>query len=348
LNSKGKFLGFAKRPENLQYWTWFDQRLNYSHMEYNNVQTWLNDNFTKSENNNTTNTAEESSNLSSHSNTIQNSTKLNTTSTSQNNNINKSSVSKSLSKNSTIDDLIAFASRNSHVPKQNRQVSFELHASCSITDLLYNNLDSMSQSVIEAGDFNYQQTTEPTDDDEKLSDKNSHFMSNLSVNSINNTSQMIGNNNEVISSLLTTASDFQVTFLSNQEDHLKQAKLHHLNSFVSRSSRTSNESSELSSSFYSNLHSSMLNKPKSEGLLKEVESVGFELNQPDNDDGPSRYESARNSPTSGVETKFETANEGSDSSESRCEENQIESQSENKTQENKYFVFFLFYFHMNK
>lgn len=38
----GKYLGFAKRPEYLDYWTWFDQRLNYSRTEYERVQHWLN------------------------------------------------------------------------------------------------------------------------------------------------------------------------------------------------------------------------------------------------------------------------------------------------------------------
>ncbi|RNA22457.1 mitogen-activated kinase kinase kinase 4 isoform X4, partial [Brachionus plicatilis] len=37
-----RFLGFAKRPEYLEHWNWFDQRLNYSRGEYEKVQEWLN------------------------------------------------------------------------------------------------------------------------------------------------------------------------------------------------------------------------------------------------------------------------------------------------------------------
>jgi len=230
--------------------------------------------------------------------------------------------------------------QTSLVPKQNRQVSFELHASRSNTDLMYNNFDNLSQSVIEAGDFNFQAATAATDDDdEKLSEKNSHLMSNLSLNSVNNSSQVTDNNNEIMNSLLTTASDFQTTFLSNQADHLKPAKLHHLNSFVSRSSRASNESpsSELSSSFYSHLQSSLLNMPKGrgeEGQLHEVGSVGFELNEAGSEEGASRYASARNSPVVGTETKFETANEGSESGEGNGD-GKAEDQTGNKTGEHK-------------
>jgi hypothetical protein len=39
----GRYLGFAKKQENFQYWTWFDQRLNYSKSEYERVQKWIND-----------------------------------------------------------------------------------------------------------------------------------------------------------------------------------------------------------------------------------------------------------------------------------------------------------------
>lgn len=41
----GRFLGFAKRAENLPYWSWFDQRLDYSRKEYDNVHRWLKTNF---------------------------------------------------------------------------------------------------------------------------------------------------------------------------------------------------------------------------------------------------------------------------------------------------------------
>ena len=37
----GKYLGFEKRPENKQYWTWFHERLVFSKAEFKNVQTWL-------------------------------------------------------------------------------------------------------------------------------------------------------------------------------------------------------------------------------------------------------------------------------------------------------------------
>ena len=41
----GRFLGFARRQEHLQYWTWFDQRQGYSRQEYDKIQSWLNSNL---------------------------------------------------------------------------------------------------------------------------------------------------------------------------------------------------------------------------------------------------------------------------------------------------------------
>ena len=38
-------MGFAKRPEYLEHWNWFEQRLNYSRSEYEKVQEWLNVNI---------------------------------------------------------------------------------------------------------------------------------------------------------------------------------------------------------------------------------------------------------------------------------------------------------------
>jgi len=71
-----------------------------------------------------------------------------------------------------------------------------------------------------------------------------------------------------------------------------------------------------------------------EGQLKEVGSVGFELNEAGSEEGASRYASARNSPVVGTETKFETANEGSESGEGEGD-GKAEDQTGNKTGEHK-------------
>lgn len=41
----GKYLGFSKKPEYFQYWTWFEQRLTFSKNEYESVQNWISQSF---------------------------------------------------------------------------------------------------------------------------------------------------------------------------------------------------------------------------------------------------------------------------------------------------------------
>lgn len=186
------------------------------------------------------------------------------------------------------------------ITKQNRQVSFELHASKTTADMLiysnYNNLDNLSQSVIESSDLHNIMGAKNDDD----SVRNSNILSNLSqsINSFdNNINNFINEteNNEAANSLLTTASDFHTTFLSNHADHLKPAKLHHLNSFVSRSSKSNESPSPMSSSFYSSLQSN-INNITSQLNIDKKETVGFTLNDSNGSESELQYDSTTDSP----------------------------------------------------
>ena len=262
-------------------------------MEYENVHNWLNENFVKTMNN------------SSKSNHPKNQNKPNTPTNSpqlQNLPDNPPLLMKSQSVTGSNTDI-----QQPLIKKQNRQVSFELHASKTTADMLiysnYNNLDNLSQSVIESSDLH--NIMGANNDDDSI--RNSNLLSNLSqsINSFdNNINNFINEpeNNEATNSLLTTASDFHTTFLSNNSDHLKPAKLHHLNSFVSRSSKSNDSPSSMSSSFYSSLQSN-INNLASQPNVDKKDTVGFTLN----DSNASEYESTTDSPV------LSTINSGNES-----------------------------------
>lgn len=244
-----------------------------------------------SNNNNLSATKSQSANNTDHSPTTNLTTSSTQTSASNNNTNNaSSSFNDDDSNNFTISQAPA-------ISKQCRQVSFELHASKSTAkDLLYNNFeDNLSQSVIEAGDLTYNMSstgnTGNNTDDDFSSQRN--YLSNLSVDSV---SQNDNDNNNNNNSLLATASNFQSTFLSNKSDCLKPAKLHHLNSFVSRTSLSNGESPG-SGSLSSSIYSSMLNMAREANPVGcENVNVGFSLNDSNISDMESQYMSANASP----------------------------------------------------
>ena len=113
-----------------------------------------------------------------------------------------------------------------------------------------------------------------------------------------NTSLDTGDGN----SLLNAASSFQSTFLSSKGDLLKPAKLHHLNSFVSRNSKDSppDSAGSVSSSIYSSMFSMAREaNPVGANSPREHASVGFNLNETNMSDLESQYMSANVSPVPG-------------------------------------------------
>ena len=220
----GKFLGFAKKPESKESWTWFDLRLSFAKNEYEKVQKWLDQNFTDEKLTNQV----------------------------------KAGVKPQM-------DAQFMQCLQPPLLKQNRQVSFELHATKSSNDLLYNNFDNSSQSVLETnGNSNI-------------------FSLSFSTNSIENNAD------------LANISEFESSL---EGDHLQTAKFHHLNSFLSRSSK-SNESppQSLSANIYQTLQ---LNTSGSGAALSSNTgsntnlTVGFNLN--DSNASESQYMSAIGSP----------------------------------------------------
>jgi hypothetical protein len=262
----GRFLGFAKRPENIQYWTWFDQRLNYSMIEYQKVEKWLNDNLNPSNNG------------------LLSVNQCNNSGPTSDNGFRSEQISggsgglyslystSSVMFNSQVPEVTSnntnpvFYQVMNQPNKQNRQVSFEIRASNSTSNLLYNNFDNLSPSTImgcDAYDVNpssYGLTANSTITSgcaERL-ESNASTETNYSERSSRNASTIIRNDSVMLTPLPDSAKltpeAFAACLFSNrstsgdensslENDHLKPAKLLHLHSYLSRSSSfRSNES----------------------------------------------------------------------------------------------------------
>lgn len=184
----GRYLGFAKRPEYMEYWTWFDQKLNYSRSEYERVQNWLS-------------TSGITSAVGGGMSEIASSSTL----------MNKSSNASAISSPIITLTKPTFCNFQESNVLHERQISYMLKSNKTNSNLLYHNYENNYSPSCHAHDL----TSENTND---LSSK-----SNLS-----SFSMLSDHTNDRVSPEALTAS--LINSLNN--DHLKQAKLHHLNSFI--------------------------------------------------------------------------------------------------------------------
>jgi hypothetical protein len=198
----GNYLGFTKREEHKKYWTWFnyqhgsDQRLNFSKLEFESVQNWLNESLSA--------------------------------------NLNKLTLSPRIcvSKPSFVDDLTEAEGSSAQLAKNHlshlqpsmhkRQISFELKSTKSSSNIFGSQISPSISDPIDQ-----------TALDHELPQKS------------------LSNIKDLVNSLL------QIKNNTEENEHLKAVKLHHLNSFLSRSSSYKSNDSPSSSGLSSCLNMSI-------------------------------------------------------------------------------------------
>jgi hypothetical protein len=169
--------------------------------------------------------------------------------------------------------------------KNNRQVSFELKASKSTNNLLYNNFDS--PSVYES--YGLDNTSIDTANISVAND-----LSTISSGSCNDKAHQMFSQElaQGITNLINSSEN-------GENEHLKKAKLHHLSSFISRSSSfrsnespSSNHSNGLSSSFYN----SLIDLQSSVTAMNSRPNVEFNLNETADSDRETAADASKKPP----------------------------------------------------
>lgn len=193
----GRLLGFTKRDTYLHLWTWFDKNQNCSKRDYEKIQLLLLNNpsinltlhtsnswnkitpITEANSDNNISGSNEGSNTNFEEgvNDLAASSQI---STLRSNSFSNTTISDGLTLSNTIKSKLATSPRMTK--KFNRQVSFELHASKSTADLLYNQC-----SVDDIALLNHTDNGGCLNDENKSSNNNDNNFSNLNQNTDNST-----------------------------------------------------------------------------------------------------------------------------------------------------------------